>query len=59
MYGWTAIRDYFNRPGSLDGIRNEYSEVRARLLAPRTTIVRARLRFDIASVVTADSREAP
>ncbi|MCL4779287.1 MAG: nuclear transport factor 2 family protein [Gammaproteobacteria bacterium] len=48
MYGWTAIRDYFNRPGSLDGIRNEYSEVRARLLAPDLALATYRLRFDIA-----------
>jgi ketosteroid isomerase-like protein len=48
MYGWAAIRAYFNRPGSLDGIRNEYSEVRARHLAPDLALATYRLRFDIA-----------
>lgn len=48
MYGWTAIKAYFNRPGSLDGIRNEYSDIRARLLAPDLALATYRLRFDIA-----------
>jgi len=48
MYGWAAIRAYFNRPGSLDGIRNEYSEVRAHHLAPDLALATYRLRFDIA-----------
>ncbi|MCL4792765.1 MAG: nuclear transport factor 2 family protein [Gammaproteobacteria bacterium] len=48
MYGWTAIRAYFDRPGSLDGIRNEYSEIRARHLAPDLALATYRLRFDIA-----------
>ena len=48
MYGWPAIRAYFDRPGSLDGIRNEYSEVRARYLAPDLALATYKLRFDIA-----------
>ncbi|MFZ1624794.1 MAG: nuclear transport factor 2 family protein [Gammaproteobacteria bacterium] len=48
MYGWPAIRTYFDRPGSLDGIRNEYSEVRARHLAPDLALATYKLRFDIA-----------
>lgn len=48
MYGWPAIRAYFDRPGSLDGIRNEYSEVRARHLAPDLALATYKLRFDIA-----------
>ncbi len=48
MYGWQAIRAYFDRPGSLDGIRNEYSEVRARHLAPDLALATYKLRFDIA-----------
>lgn len=48
MYGWEAIRAYFNRPGSLDGIRNEYSNVRARFLAPDLALATYRLRFDLA-----------
>ena len=48
MYGWQAIRAYFDRPGSLDGIRNEYSEVRARHLGPDLALATYKLRFDIA-----------
>ena len=48
MYGWAAIRAYFDRPGSLDGIRNQYSEVRARHLTPDLALATYKLRFDIA-----------
>lgn len=48
MYGWQTIKAYFDRPGSLDGIRNEYSEVRARHLAPDLALATYRLRFDLA-----------
>jgi ketosteroid isomerase-like protein len=47
MHGWKTIRAYFNRPGVLDGIRNEYSNVRAHYLAPDLAIATYRLRFDI------------
>lgn len=50
MHGWERIRKYFNPiPGFsvLDGIRNEYSEVRANYLAEDLAIATYRLRFDI------------
>lgn len=48
MYGWPAIKAYFDRPGSLEGIRNEYSDIRARYLAPDLALATYRLRFDLA-----------
>ncbi len=48
MYGWPAIKAYFDRPGSLDGIRNEYSDVRARYLTADLALATYRLRFDLA-----------
>lgn len=48
IYGWPAIKAYFDRPGSLEGIRNEYSDVRARHLAPDLALATYRLRFDLA-----------
>jgi ketosteroid isomerase-like protein len=50
MHGWRRIRAYFNpKPGFtvLDGIRNEYSDVRANYLADDLAIATYRLRFDI------------
>ncbi|MEO8224208.1 MAG: nuclear transport factor 2 family protein [Gammaproteobacteria bacterium] len=47
MHGWKLIEAYFARPGVLDGIRNEYSNVRAHYLAPDIAIATYRLRFDI------------
>jgi ketosteroid isomerase-like protein len=50
MHGWERIDKYFNPvPGFsvLDGIRNEYSEVRANYLAENLAIATYRLRFDI------------
>lgn len=47
MQGWKLIDAYFARPGVLDGIRNEYSNVRAHYLAPDLAIAHYRLRFDI------------
>ena len=50
MHGWQRIRAYFNpKPGFtvLDGIRNEYSDVRASYLADDLAIATYRLRFDI------------
>lgn len=47
MQGWKLIEAYFARPGVLDGIRNEYSNVRASYLAPDLAIATYRLRFDI------------
>jgi ketosteroid isomerase-like protein len=47
MHGWRLIDAYFARPGVLDGIRNEYSDVRAHYLAPDLAIATYRLRFDI------------
>ena len=47
MHGWKTIRSYFARPGALDGIRNEYSNVRAHYIAPGVAIATYRLRFDI------------
>lgn len=34
MQGWNLIHAYFARPGALEGVRNEYSNVRAHYLAP-------------------------
>jgi len=47
MQGWKTIRAYFGRTGVLDGIRNEYSNVRAHYVAPNVAIATYRLRFDI------------
>lgn len=47
MHGWKLIDAYFARPGVLDGIRNEYTSVRASYLAPDLAIATYRLRFDI------------
>jgi ketosteroid isomerase-like protein len=47
LQGWQSIREYFARPGVLDGIRNEYSQVRAHYLAPDVAIATYRLRFDL------------
>ena len=50
MHGWERIDKYFNPiPGFsvLDGIRNEYSDVRASYLADDLAIATYRLRFDI------------
>jgi ketosteroid isomerase-like protein len=50
MHGWQRIKGYFNpKPGStvLDGIRNEYSDVRANYLSDDLAIATYKLRFDI------------
>lgn len=47
MHGWKTIRAYFARTGVLDGIRNEYSNVRAHYVAPDVAVATYRLRFDI------------
>jgi ketosteroid isomerase-like protein len=47
MQGWKTIRAYFGRTGVLDGIRNEYSNVRAHYVAPDVALATYRLRFDI------------
>jgi len=47
LHGWKTIRAYFSRPGVLDGIRNEYSNVRAHYVAPDVAVATYRLRFDI------------
>jgi ketosteroid isomerase-like protein len=50
MHGWQRIRGYFNpKPGHtvLDGIRNEYSDVRASYLGDDLAIATYKLRFDI------------
>ncbi|MCK6370955.1 MAG: nuclear transport factor 2 family protein [Gammaproteobacteria bacterium] len=47
MQGWKLIDAYFARPGVLDGIRNEYSRVRAHYLAPDLALATYFLRFDI------------
>jgi ketosteroid isomerase-like protein len=47
MQGWKTIRAYFSRSGVLDGIRNEYSNVRAHYVAPDVAVATYRLRFDI------------
>jgi ketosteroid isomerase-like protein len=47
MQGWKTIRAYFARTGVIDGIRNEYSNVRAHYVAPDVAIATYRLRFDI------------
>jgi len=50
MHGWQRIRAYFNpKPGFtvLDGIRNEYSDVRANYLTDDLAIATYKLRFDI------------
>ncbi len=47
MHGWKTIRAYFARSGVIDGIRNEYTNVRAHLVAPDVAVATYRLRFDI------------
>jgi ketosteroid isomerase-like protein len=50
MHGWGKLNAYFNpKPGVqvLDGIRNRYSEVRARYLAPDLALATYKLEFDI------------
>ncbi len=50
MHGWARLNAYFNpKPGVkvLDGIRNRYSQVRARYLAPDLAMATYRLDFDI------------
>ena len=50
MYGWKTISKYFNPiPGQqvLDGIRNEYSDVRAHYLADDLALATYLLRFDL------------
>lgn len=50
MHGWSRIRGYFNpKPGFtvLDGIRNEYTDVRANYLTPELALATYELRFDI------------
>lgn len=47
LHGWKTIRAYFARPGVLDGIRNEYSNVRAHYIATDVAVATYRLRFDI------------
>ena len=50
MHGWGKLDAYFNpKPGVkvLDGIRNRYSEVRARFLAPDLALATYKLEFDI------------
>lgn len=47
MRGWKLIEAYFSRPGVLEGIRNEYTNVRAHYLAPDVAIATYQLRFDI------------
>lgn len=47
MKGWKLIEAYFARPGVLDGIRTEYSRIRAHHLAPDLAIATYFMRFDI------------
>ncbi len=50
MHGWGRLNAYFNpKPGVqvLDGIRNRYTDVRARYLAPDLALATYRLEFDI------------
>lgn len=50
LHGWSRINAYFNpKPGVqvLDGIRNEYTDVRAHFLAEDLAVATYRLRFDI------------
>lgn len=50
ILGWQRIRGYFNpKPGFtvLDGIRNEYTQVRANYLTDELAIATYKLRFDI------------
>lgn len=50
MHGWQRIQGYFNpKPGFtvLDGIRNEYSDVRANYLSDDVAIATYKLRYDI------------
>lgn len=47
MHGWKLIEAYFARPGVLDGVRYEFSNVRAQLLAPDLAIATYNMRFDL------------
>lgn len=47
MHGWKLIEAYFARPGVLDGIRYEYDDIRAQLLAPDLAIATYDMRFDL------------
>ncbi len=47
MHGWKTIQAYFARSGVIDGIRNEYTKVRAHYVAPDVAVATYRLRFDI------------
>jgi len=50
LHGWSRLNAYFNpKPGVqvLDGIRNEYTDVRAHYLAEDLAVATYRLRFDI------------
>lgn len=47
MHGWSAIRAYFNRPGVLEGLRNEYSNLSAHYLAPDVAMATYQLRFTL------------
>jgi ketosteroid isomerase-like protein len=50
MHGWGRLDAYFNPKSGvqvLDGIRNRYSEVRARYLAPDLALATYKLEFDI------------
>ncbi len=47
MHGWKTIQAYFARSGVIDGIRNEYTRVRAHYVAPDVAVATYRLRFDI------------
>lgn len=47
MHGWKLIEAYFARPGVLDGVRYQYSNVRAQSLAPDLAIATYNMRFDL------------
>jgi ketosteroid isomerase-like protein len=50
LHGWNRLQAYFNpKPGFtvLDGIRNEYSEVRAHYLSEDLAVATYKLRYDI------------
>jgi ketosteroid isomerase-like protein len=50
MHGWNVINAYFKPPPQfpvLEAIRNEYTRVKANLVAPDVAVATYRLRFDI------------
>lgn len=47
MHGWPAICAYFNRPGVLEGLRNEYSNLNAHYIAPDIALATYQLHFTI------------